>query len=66
MPTDQIQTHLKSCSTCCGTGSDLYTNDDCCECCGTGFIPFATLSGKDLSVDEYIHLVQDELYRVIE
>lgn len=44
---------LTECPLCKGTGSDLYTGEDCPDCAGRGFVLQAYLNGKILPTDEY-------------
>ena len=57
-----IETHLKPCVSCCGSGSDIYDGTDCLDCCGTGFVPYGTLEGREISAEEYIEMVRREFY----
>ena len=57
-----VETHLKACVSCCGSGSDIYDGTDCQDCCGTGFVPYGAMNGKEISPEEYIELVRKELF----
>jgi len=59
----EVEVRLKSCVTCCGSGSNIYDGDNCEDCAGTGFVPYGTLEGREISSDEYIEMVRKELYK---
>lgn len=51
---------LIECPECNGTGSNLYTGEDCEECCGTGFQPEAfNPDGSVMSDDQYVQMIRD-------
>ena len=63
MSLEDIKVKLRECPACQGSGSNLFTNDDCDECAGTGFVPYGIHLDKELSDEEYITLVRQTLYK---
>ena len=56
------EVELMDCPTCNGSGSDLYTGEDCPDCCGTGFQPtIIETNGRPQTTDEYITMIRESL-----
>jgi DnaJ-class molecular chaperone len=49
--------NIAECSACKGTGSDLYTGNDCSECFGTGLL----IDCNTTNANEYINRLQELL-----
>lgn len=47
--------NIAECSVCRGTGSDLYTGNDCSECFGTGLL----IDCNTHNANEYINRLQE-------